>query len=225
MNIIASIWRGIQSIAGSICSRKGTILGLLGGLLALYWVYYSYNRYEFTVFVSYFALLVAAIAALAALLSLKYTRDTVRPFLTFKGTINIGRTTLAFPITNTGSMPADDIMIRIDAFELNEEISLENVSKRYANLFEELSEDSGEALILFPNQTWQHVLSVDLTGESGKEVWEKLLNGNIRLRITISYRSFRRKHKTIQTLAFDELSLSKDGKYFHGLSVKPQKWV
>ncbi len=151
-------------IVGLIWSRKVSILGFLVGL---YWVYYSYNRYEFTVFISYVALLVAAIAALATLLSLKQTRDMIRPFLSFGGTINLGgsheKITLALPIKNTGSMPANDIEVIIHAFGTDEKIDIENVGIKYKGFFEEETKDYQQALVLFPNQTWQHVFNVNLT--------------------------------------------------------------
>jgi len=221
--------KAFSSLFGYI-RRRGRIIPIfLISLPVLYWVYYSYEHYEFIVFISYFALLVAATAALANCISLKYTRDTVRPFLMFGGTINLGglpeKRTLAFPITNSGSVPADNVKLEVKPFGIDEQISLENVSKKYAMFFDEPTKDSQEALILFPNATWQSVLAADLTQESDQELWKGLLNGNIKLRITISYSSFGRRHKTIQTLAFDELSLSKDEKRLYGLSVKPQKWV
>lgn len=226
MKIIGSMWRRIHLIVGLIWSRKVFILGFLVGL---YWVYYSYNHYEFTVFISYVALLVAAIAALATLLSLKQTRDMIRPFLSFGGTINLGGSheeiTLALPIKNTGSMPANDIEVIIHAFGTDEKIDIENVGIKYKGFFEEETEAYQQALVLFPNQTWQHVFNVNLTNEYNSQFWESLISGSIKLRITIWYRSFKRKHKTVQTLAFDELSLSSDKKHLHGISVNPQKWV
>ena len=210
-------------------AKKELIAIALVAACVIYGMVYSYLHYPFYIFLSQFALVAAAVAALIAALSLKYTRDTVRPFLTFGGTVNLGgpreKRTLAFPITNTGSMPADDVRLRIDPFGIDEEIGLKNASKRYKSLCDEKNEDDQEALVLFPNQTWQHVLNLDLTTENNKKWWEWLLNGNIKLRITILYRSLGRKHKTIQTLAFDELSLSKDGEKLHGLSVKPQSWA
>jgi len=166
----------------------------------------------------------AGVSAIIASRSLDLTRDTVRPFLTFGGTINLGDTTLAFPITNTGSMPADDVSVMIDPFGVDEDIGLETASEKCAKFSDEAIEDPQEAVILFPNQTWQAVLNVDLTNESDRKLRDGLLSGDVRLRITIAYSSFRRKHETVQTSAFDELSLSRDGKQFHGMSIKPQKW-
>jgi len=206
------------------------VLTVAGGMI--YWVVYSYFSSPFSVFLSYIAVVVAVVAALAASISLKYTRDTIRPFLSFDGTIKLGGSheekTLAFKITNTGSTPADDIKVIIDAFGIGEEIDLKNVSnvsKRYDKFLNEESAERQAALILFPNQSWQSVVEVNLTRENNRELWESLLSGSIKLRITIWYRSFGRKHKTIQTLAFDTLSLSSDTKQFHGISVEPQKWV
>ena len=107
-----------------------------------------------------------------------------------------------------------------------EDIDIENVSRKYEGFFDKETEDAKEeALVLFPNQSWQSVVTIDLTGENNRQLWKSLLEGNVKLRITIRYRSFRRKHKTVQTLAFDELSLSSDKRKFHGISVKPQMWV
>jgi len=210
---------------------KPTIVGLLVGAAVIFWISYIYQHYPFIEFLSHFALMVATIAALAALLSLKYTRDTVRPFLSFSGTINLGGTpqelTLAFPVTNTGSMPADNVKLTIDPFGTGERISLDNVSKKYERFLELENEVSEEALTLFPNQTWQCVVNTDLTRQTNKQLYHGMLGGHVKLRITITYSSFGRKHKTIHTVAFDKLSFHKgDGhSYLHGISVEPQKWI
>ena len=138
--------------------------------------------------------------------------------------INVGPTTLAFPIRNTGSMPANDIGFHVDAFGLKEAIGLKKISKKYTRFFEQPIEDHEATLIIFPNQTWQQVLG-PLPKTKYKKWWGLLLNEKIKLRITITYKSFGRKHKTIQTFKFDRLSLSEDGKHFHGISIEPQKWV
>ena len=163
--------------------------------------------------------------------ALELTRYTTRPFLTFGGTIRIlgplKDTNLAFPLTNTGSLPANNVRVRIDSFGKDEEIELYNISGKYREFLDTESDDNDEALTLFPDQTWQYVLRVDLTRERNEQLWQELLGGQIALRITISYRCLERKLETIQTLGFDELSLTKDDKhsYLHGLSINPQSWV
>lgn len=220
-SVAIAIWKTIRSLAIAIWNIKITFIG---ALIGLYWVYYSYNKNEFNVFISYFALLVAAIAALAALMSFRHARETIRPFLSFNGTINVGDTTLAFPITNTGSMPADDITFRADAFGIKEAVGLKNISKKYAGFFIEPVAKADVALIIFPNQTWQEVLG-PLPKDKYGEWWSSLIKGEIKLRISIKYKSFKRKHRTIQTFEFDEYSLSADKKHLHGISVEPQKWA
>lgn len=220
-SVAIAIWKIIRSLAIAIWNIKTT---LIGAIIGLYWVYYSYNKYEFDLFISYFALLVAAIAALAALMSFKHARDTARPFLSFNGTINIGPTTLAFPITNTGSMPANNINFRIDAFGVKETIKTKNISKNYTGFFKEPPEEYQAGLIIFPNQTWQQVLG-PLPKRKYDKWWGLLIEGKIKLRITITYKSFGRKHRTIQTFAFEKLSLSKDKKRLHGVSIEPQQWA
>lgn len=220
-SVAISIWKTIRSLAIAIWNIK---IQLIGALIGLYWAYYSYNKYEFDVFISYFALLVAAIAALAALMSLKLTRDTIRPFLSFNGTINVGDTTLAFPITNTGSMPANDITFRVDAFGIKEAVGLKDISKKYKGFFVEPVAEADGMLIIFPNQTWQQVLG-PLSKDKYGEWWSPLIKGEIKLRISIKYKSLNRKHRSIQTFRFDQYSLSADNKHLHGISVEPQKWA
>lgn len=218
-----------MNIFGTRWTRREIVVILLVAAGVLFWIIYSYRHTPLNVFLSYIAVLVAVVAALVASISLKYTRDTIRPLLAFNGTVNLGGSdeerTLAFRVTNTGSMAADDIRIKIDAFGIDEEIGLKNVSRRYETFFDEEAEKHQAALVLFPNQIWQNVVAVNLMRENNREMWENLLSGSIKLRITMWYGSFGRKHKTIQTVAFDELSLSSDKRQFHGISVEPQAWV
>lgn len=219
-----------MDIFGTRWTKKEALIIFLSAAGTLAWIVYSYYNNPFYVFLSYIAVVVAALAALAASLSLKHTRDTIRPFLSFGGTINLGGSheemTLAFPIKNVGSVPADNIDVIIHAFGTDEEIDIENVSRKYKGFFDKETEDAKEeALVLFPNQSWQSVVTADLTEKNNRQLWKSLLDGNVKLRITIRYRSFGRRHKTVQTLAFDELSLSSDKREFHGISIKPQMWV
>lgn len=222
-------WKRVRSLWHFLSTRKREATSLLFAMCGIWWIWYTYNTFEFSEFISYSALLIAATAGLAALLSLKFTRDTIRPYLAWNGTVVLGGSdeakTLAFRIINTGSMPADNIDVKIQAFEIDEKVDLDNVSKRYTSFFDEEGKASKAELIQFPNQTWQTVVNADLTNATHTELWENLITRNVNLRLTIRYRSFRRKHKTLQTVAFDELSLSVDGREFHGISVEPQQWV
>lgn len=220
-SLATAIWNPIRSVAVAIWNIKIT---LIGALIGLYWIYYSYNKYEFDVFILYSALIAASIAAWAALMSFKHARDTVRPFLSFKGTINVGNTTLAFPITNTGSMPANDITFRVDAFGIKEAVGLKNISKKYTGFFVKPIVEAELTLIIFPNQTWQQVLG-PLQEDKYSEWWSLLIKGELKLRISIKYKSLKREHITIQTFKFDEYSLSADKKHLHGISVEPWKWA
>jgi len=212
--------------------KKETIIYLLAGIVGISWIAYTYLHYPFNEFLSYCALMVAAIAALAALLSLKYTRDTVRPFLCFGGTINLEGNppkipVLGFPVTNTGMMPADNVTIRINPFEINEKITADNVSKRYEkSLF--ASAEEVDKLTLFPRQTKQLGIKIDLTRPDHEQLLQRLLAGHVKLRINISYSSLGKEYRTISTVEFDELSFregtdEKSG-YFDGVAVLPQKW-
>jgi len=217
-------------IFGTRWTKKEILIMLLFAVGTLVWLVYSYYNNPFNVFLSYVAVLVAAVAALAASLSLKHARDTIRPFLSFGGTINIGGSLeaidLAFPIKNVGSMPADSIEVIIHAFGTDEEIKIDNVSKKYNGFFNEKSKATNEeALVLFPDQTWQSVLIADMREENNEQLLKSLLDGDVKIRITIHYCSLGRKHKSVQTLAFDQLSLSSDKRYLHGISIKPQVWV
>jgi hypothetical protein len=212
--------------------KKETIIYLLAGIVGISLVTYSYLHNPFNEFLSYCALMVAAIAALAATLSLKYTRDTVRPFLYFDGTINLEGNppeipALGFPVTNSGMMPADNVTIRINPFETNEKITADNVSKRYEESFF-ASAEKVDKLSLFPRQTKQLLIKVDLTRPDHEQLLQRLLAGHVKLRINISYSGLGKKYRTISTVGFDKLSFRKgtDEKsgYFDGVAVVPQEW-
>lgn len=213
-------------------SRRETIILVVSVIVVAIWgFFYSFavEKYGHQYAISLTAMLVASIAAIGTLLSLQWTRNTIRPFLSFDGTIKLGGSdrekTLAFLISNTGSMPANDVRIRVDVFGIDESINLNNLSNRYEGFFDTEEENTKEEMVLFPNQNWHTVYNANLTRSKDKALWEGLLSSKVKLRITIWYSSFGRKHKTVQTLAFDELSLSSDGKHFHGISIEPQKWV
>lgn len=213
--------------------KKETISYLLGGVVGISWVVYAYLHYPFNEFLSYSAIMVAAIAALAAVLALKYTRDTVRPFLYFGGTINLESDppnipVLAFPVTNSGMMPADNVKIRINPFEINEKITADNVSKRCEKAFFDFAEFEVHKLTLFPRQTKELRVKIDLTRADHEQLVQRLLTGHIKLRTNISYSGFGKEYRTISTVEFDQSSFrqGRDAKsgYFDGIAVSLQKW-
>lgn len=212
--------------------KKETISYLLVGVAAISYVVYFYLHYPFNEFLSYCALMVAAIAALVAVLSLKYTRDTVRPFLYFDGTITVegyspNMPVLGFPVTNSGMMPADNVTIRINPFAINEKITADNVSKRYEEAFFDFAEEV-DKLTLFPRQTKVLSINIDLTRADHEQLLEWFLAGHVKLRINISYSSLGKGYRTISTVEFDELSFRRgrdaESGYFDGVAVLPQKW-
>ena len=184
------------------------------------------KTYDIILAISLGALAVATAAAISNLLSLKWSRDTIRPFLScqhahIKTTIvtaKVGseQVNIPFRICNSGSLPAANINTDIDFFERDEEVSDSNQS----NKFEIATRIPIEPMLL-PNAEYIVSYILDLPKSNDAMLWENLKNGKVKVRIKISYECLGKKFLTIQT---EEISGPSYEKGLIASPIPPQKW-
>jgi hypothetical protein len=209
--------------SGFSWSKQKTIILIVSiAIVAAWGRFYTFivDHYDHQMALALTALLVASIAAIGTLLSLKWTRDTIRPFLYMSESLKIrGRKkyrTLVFNIKNSGSLPAEDVHVDIHFFDEGEEITEENLSSRYGP-----PAAKSAPSIVFPNSDYyqNYVLSLEKAKES--ELWSNIMSGNTKCRVRIIYSSLGRKHTTIQTKAVVKREAEEDVVM---KAIPPQKW-
>jgi hypothetical protein len=167
------------------------------------------------------ALVVASIAAIGTLVSLKLTRDTIRPFIYTAGDIVVERPTgqirLIFNIYNSGSLPGEDVNTDITFFDKDEEITEENLSNTY-----ETEVIKSKPSILFPNSKHDHNFILDLGQANDLKLWNNITQGKTKCRIRTTYKSLGRNHITIQT---GELAKVEWAEEIVSHPISPQKWT
>jgi hypothetical protein len=198
---------------------------VIGGLYVacLIWVA---KTYDITLAISLGALAVATVAAISNLLSLKWSRDTIRPFLSCQhGHVITNIVTdkagsehvnIPFRICNSGSLPATNINTDIHFFEHDEEVSDSNRS----NKFEIATKIPIEPMLL-PNAEYIVSYILDLPKSNDAMLWENIKKGTVKVRIKISYGCLGRRFLTIQT---EEISRPDYEKGLVFVPVQPQKW-
>jgi len=199
------------------------LIRLYEGALAAFWQYAA-------IIIATASAIFAGISAIIASESLNLTRAAVTPLVCFRGTIDLGNMSpsekeegiqnLDFPITNTGTTRADVFEVRIEPFREDEQVELDNSSKKY-----ETVTIPPETFLLFPNQTYHAIIGLHPEKENEMRLFRDLLDGIIKLRVTISYEGLGREYKTIQTFAYNKSSLSEDERKLHGFITEPQKCV
>ena len=209
--------------SGFSWSRRQTVILVITIVIVGAWgCFYSFavEHYGHQYAIALTALLVASIATIGTLLALKWTRDTVRPFISSFGTIPISHTpdtvTLTFKMQNSGSIPGSDVHTDIDFFDEDEEVTEDNVSKRY----QPPNRQSSYGLML-PNDIHYEKYILDLTDKDDVELWENITEGKVKLRLRTMYESLGRKHLTIQTERIVKL---KGQKELQLIPFPPQKW-
>jgi hypothetical protein len=209
--------------SGFSWSKQKTITLTVSIAIVVAWgCFYNFvvEHYGHQMAVSLTALLVASIAAVGTLLSLKWTRDTIRPFLYMDGSIGVKKVgkyiTLEFNIKNSGSLPAEDVYVDIDFFDKDEEITEKNTSSKYAPPTREL-----EFPTLFPNSIYHEVYVLDLKQKNDLELWNKIIKGEINCRVKIKYKSLSREHITIMT---EKLEKREWEETIVTTPIPPQKW-
>ncbi len=216
----------IKRISGFSWDRHKTI-ALAGGItfVVLWERFFSYitETYGQQYAISLTALLVAIVAAVATLLSLSWSRDTVRPFLSLFGvkikldSIGKDRVSIEFSIKNSGSLPATDVDVDIDFFSHDEEVTDNNSSSKFAP-----ATKLPVTPMLIPYNDYISVYTFDLKDRDDVELWENIRKGKTKVRLRIRYKSLGRKHLTIQT---EQISRLHRGKDFEFVPIPPQNWV
>ncbi|MFC2068304.1 hypothetical protein ACFLTP_04790 [Chloroflexota bacterium] len=183
---------------------------------------YIAKTYNISLAISLLALTVASVAAIANLISLKWTRDTIRPFLSLNSDgikMEQIKTHISIPfrIFNSGSLPSTDVDVDIDFFAQNEVITEDNHSSRFAR-----AEKSLIPNMIHPNNYYTEKYILNLKDKGDLELWESINQGKVAFRLRVYYTSRGRKHVTISTNKMHQPSWEK------GLileSILPQKWI
>lgn len=213
-----------KRISGFSWSKRKTIILLIPAIFVTTWGYfYSWLQdiYGHLFPIALTALLVASIAAISNLLSLQWSRNTVRPFLFFGGgTVRVDASgdymTIPFRIYNSGSLPATNVDVDIDFFACEEEVTEDNLGSR----FSPASVLSARTMIL-PNSDFTNRYILDLKDSNDSELWKHIEQGQVKVRLRISYESLGRKHATIQT---QQISSPAWDKGLALLPIPPQTW-
>lgn len=208
-------------------SRREKIILAVSIVIVVGWgFYYSYvaEQYGRQHAISLTALLVASIAAVAMLLSLNWTRDTIRPFISLSGDVSADMkgtyVNIPLKICNSGSIPASGVHVTIDFFHKNEEVTEDNLSGKFLPAAE-----FPAALpifpIVFPNDSVCTQYILDLKDKNDLELWGKIKAGEVKFRLRINYTSLGRKHVTIQT---EQITKVEWEKKLILTPVSPWKW-
>jgi hypothetical protein len=215
----------IKCISGFSWDRRKTIILAVSITIVVLWgllFSHAVEKYGQQYAISLTALLVASIAAVATLFSLRWSRDTVRPFLSLPGaefSPDIGEdyVIIQISIRNSGSLPATDVDVDMDFFAHDEEVTEKNRSSKFTTH----TKSSLKPMIL-PNShfTWRYELN--LKDRNHAELWQNIINGKIKFRLRIRYESLGRKHLTIQTERIQKPQL---GRGLVLVPIPPQKWV
>ncbi len=192
-------------IGAAIILGGGIPLGIFYGVIA---------------FLSYSAIVVALFATYVSIGSLELTRNMIRPFLYMAGSINAKKVgefiTLIFNIKNSGSLPGEDVHVDVDFFDKDEEVTEDNLSKKY-------QPPTKEPIfpLVFPNSSYYPEYILNLQNEGSSELWQNIQQGKTKCRVRIMYKSLGRKHVTIQTeklvqRGWEEMLVT--------IPIPPQKW-
>lgn len=169
-----------------------------------------------------FTATLAVVALIVASISLDWATTTMRPYVSHSGNIAIKKNpndiTIDFPVLNSGRIPANDVRIETDLFDINEEVTENNASKKYpgANTVAPLIS------VLFPNTTYYLNYIIYVNKELGKKLWDDILVGQVNFRFRIKYKSYGREHLTIQT---EQLGPIKGVPYPQMTPLGLQKWT
>jgi hypothetical protein len=165
---------------------------------------------------------IASVAALNSMLASSIASDAQRPFISLQpGTIFVIEAekefTLKLEIKNTGTMPGNNVTADIGFFDEDEEITEDNLSKKYP------AETRRQPfLTLFPNVPCNVIYTFDLRQKPVSNLLKNIKKGKIRFRLRIMYTSLGRKHLTIET---EQLGwASKETGRTQRNSIPPQKW-
>jgi hypothetical protein len=173
-----------------------------------------------SVIVASVAALNSMFASVAAHDSLELTRNSLRPFLYIAGSIGIKGVgkfiRLTFTIQNSGSLPAEDVNADIDFFYEDEEVTEDNLSRKY-----QLPTREPVFSLVFPNSSYYPRYILNLQDENDLELWQNIQQGKTACRVRITYKSLGRKHLTIET---EKLAKQEWEENLITTPIPPQKW-
>ena len=196
--------------------RLSFLLGTAVGLVVTALLAWRMREWPIESVLAYVAIIVAAMAALASVLSLKWARDTIRPFLFATGkykTLDVTpeKVPISFTLRNSGTLPGTISKWEVAVFEANEKVTESNVGKTYR-----FRTEMGHGRIIFPNQEYEMEVPFDLKKPADKAVWDDFYNGKLIFRIAVQYKSLGRTHKTGQSFYINE--------EMNSCPIEPQWW-
>lgn len=165
----------------------GLSVGILGGTLL---VWNLFANLEYTYFLASLAIVVAAVAGVGTLLSLKWTRDTVRPFLSITAREFILHEEgdwgfIKLTMRNLGSLPAEEVSIDISSFMSEREGESEKLFDTQ-RLF--------DALVIFPNQEGEIMYTVTPV------LFPEFVRKGAKLHVKIKYKSIHKECETLRAI-------------------------
>lgn len=177
--------------------------------------------YDIPLAISLGAFAVATVAAISNLLSLKWSRDAVRPFLYYlSDSVDLDRTKdyvkLAFKIFNSGSLPATNINVDIDFFGKDEEIKGNNTSKIYS-----VATKEPITPMILPNDYFTEQYIFNLKDINDVKMLQDVEQGKTKIRMRISYSSLDREHLTVETFSLSKPEWETKLQF---IPIEPQSW-
>lgn len=137
--------------------------------------------------------------------ALELTRATTRPFLSVQSgdahmKITANEIITEYVITNSGSLPASEVETDITFFDIDEDVTEDNQSKKYP-IPNELYQLSGQSscTTIFPNRSIRLESQLNLKDKAYMKLNHNIDNGKVKLRLSIFYKYKSSNYKTIQT--------------------------
>ena len=153
--------------------------------------------------------------------SLKLTRNTVRPFLSVQpGEVKAHRTatevTISFEVKNTGVLPGELVSVDVAFFDSDEVVTNDNDSDKYPG-----SSEAPAQPIVFPNAAYILNHTINISIDIGKQMWENVRNGNMKIRHRVKYKDMNAEYLTVQTERLGRLK----GDLMARRPIPPQYWT
>jgi len=210
-------------------------------LLSLFFIVYiiASRNLESAEYLPFAAFIVAGLAIIAACITaiialeslaatkkaLELTRAMTRPFLSYQTgdahmKITDNEIITEYNITNSGSLPASEVDFVLTFFDKDEFISEDNLSKIYPIPNERFQVSGQESCtIIFPNCSTHLTSRLDLKNKVYMGLNHNIVNGKVKLRLSIFYKFMSNIYKTIQTEYIHKVAA--DGK-LERTSIPPQ---
>ena len=171
-------------------------------------------------YISSIAVVFAGYSVFIASRSLQLTRAANRPFVSCTGLITEHKQgknlVLAFPIQNSGSLPADDVYVEIDPFHISEQVAEHNQGNSYTR-----PQRDRQTAIIFPKLEHEELFRLDLADTSDHQLWLDIQSGVVLFRLRINYKNMGVDSVTIQTMTVQKVA----GRGIVVVPRYPQKWT